>query len=114
MNKEEILEVVNNSLLPKLREGIELSKPYFIDLFDRYITYYIINQLLLIWLFLGIIIWLLYYYKKIDLDDIVIEYFIKSMCIVLIIVFIGIMIHPINNIIKISIIPEYVIYNIIK
>lgn len=45
---DELYSDFTNNLLPKIQEGLVITKDYFVDLFGRYVQYLIITDILMI------------------------------------------------------------------
>lgn len=57
MNFDKLYEDFTNQVLPKIQEGLVLTKDYAFDLFERYITYLIFTDVLtIIWSIIWMII----------------------------------------------------------
>ena len=67
---EQIYNDFVTKMLPKVQEGLMITKDYFVDLFGRYVHYLIVIDIVWICFSIGVIIFLIYLIKKaIKVDD---------------------------------------------
>lgn len=113
MNTDQLYNDFKTQLLPKVAEGMSITKDYFLDLFGRYVKYLIITDA--IWTFVGFIVLLITFFWavpkvfKIIKDD---ESFFPLAIGLLIPIFLGgiIFFTNLDELIKDLYIPEIRVY----